>query len=71
MFVDRGVQDKVRVKKQYAGVLLQHSTLRIWHCPCSGLGRCCGIVLLLARELAHAVDMAKKKKKNLGVPVVA
>ena len=39
-------------------------------CHCSSSGYCCGSVPTLAQEILHAVDAAKKKKKE-GVLVVA
>ena len=35
--------------------------LRIWHCHCSSLSRCCGAGLIPGSKLSHAVGAAKKK----------
>ena len=42
------------------------SRLRIWHCQCCGLGRCCGVGLIPIPgvSMCHRHGQKKKKKKK-------
>ena len=45
-------------------VLLWLSGLRVWHCPRSGLGHCCGSGLIPGPGTYICRGAAKKKKKR-------
>lgn len=54
-------------KPKHAGILLWCSKLRIWCCPCSSLGHCCGTGFISGLETStyHRYGPKQKQKQKL------
>ena len=51
------------LKRCTSGVPLWYSWLRIWHCHCSGPGRCCGTGSISGQRISTCHRQGQKKKE--------